>query len=256
MNNYLFNIIEQMGYHVLNPNQKELNIVNKNTGELMEITATPEFHNFQEKDNWIKIYNDYSAIINEGKNNHGILIARNDNSYATYDVTLCDGNTNVSIIITQYADCVINQEFIAGVDVVVENNKENSIIDCLKMDLYSNECDVDNNSEKLSPKECKTSTFMNIILEFLDQFDEIEKSAFLQRGLKYIIPSLTKAVTDMLEYWKSYGIPEEIGKREKMIKEYKKEINKYKQKIIVEQKKISELTQILDSIDIEDSKNL
>ncbi len=257
MKDYCVNILEQMGYHVLNPNQNELTIIDKGTYEPLireEIRGGYSFRNPQKKFEVIYIYDD--GNIKVAQENFDMNLDCFNDDEATYGVQLATGASTLKIMVRQYSnrDC---DDYVADITLTVVETGTNSTLGRADINLLSDCCEIDSSNseyEDLSYNDCKTDTIMNDIMVILKDFPEIEKSKEIQRGLKYIIPSFTKAVNDMLDYWKDYAIPKEIRDRRKTVEEYKDEIISINNLINTETQAIDKLNEILSNFEQKETK--
>ena len=235
MRDYCENILEQMGYHVINLNQKEINIIDKKTFE-------PLARMYESKNPFFRI--------------------NNEDGIGTQSIC-CYNDGNVAIHANGLSIYMVGQFFNRGKDdyvgdigVNIFDIRTDRIIDGLDINQLSNYCEINSNniSNELPASECTTNNIMNIIIKFLKSCKEFEESKKMQEGLKCILPSLTTAVSNMLDYWKEYAIPKEILDREKMIVEYHSQIATINKFIESETEAIVKLNETLENVGNKDTK--
>ena len=252
MKDYVANIIEQMGYHVVNPNQKEITIINKSTREALDKRKYDNYTYF--------IINDEEAVIEKisiRKNGNINIETENldietntEDEDATYYVMLSNyDGIKLEIMVRQFFDRNLT-DCVADIGVyVIESQTDGSLGD-LDIYQYSNYCKIedDKNEQEIPASECKVSNIMKTIMDYLSTFEVVEKSKSLQEGLKYIVPSLKIAVGNMLDYWKDYAVPVEINHREQIIESLKKQIEELNSTINSHVNAINELNGTLNSV--------
>lgn len=259
MRDYCENILEQMGYHVINLNQKEINIIDKKTFEPLArmYESKNPFFRINNEDGIgtqsICCYNDGNVAIHA--NGLSIYIGFHNDEFETYNVEMSNGINKIKIMVGQFFNRG-KDDYVGDIGVNIFDIRTDRIIDGLDINQLSNYCEINSNniSNELPASECTTNNIMNIIIKFLKSCKEFEESKKMQEGLKCILPSLTTAVSNMLDYWKEYAIPKEILDREKRIVEYHSQIATINKFIESETEAIVKLNETLENVGNKDTK--
>lgn len=230
MNSYYLNILNQLGYHVINPNQVDPRICMKSMNKEIKKVVTSNFINFSDQDFEVTYYKDKNSFlftvsgcfINAGESHDANL---------TYNVKLSSADIEITFSIME--EPMEKPESIPGlIQISIEyfnssNEKESSNIKIEQHAIYGVNHIYDRKgiySNRIEASECTTEKYIQWILEAINKYDRISKDCKIQKGLKIIVPSLTLAIGDMLNYCKTYALTNEIVLRKMNIKDQEEDI--------------------------------
>ncbi len=247
MNSYYLNILNQLGYHVINPNQTLPRISMNSMNKEIERYYCDNFLRFADRNFEANYYKDNDSFyftvdgctIKTGKNN-------SDNQ--TYDVRLSAKGIEISFFIQEMPmENLKSTPGIIHVSVIFPGSNGESVSIDLRIDqhaIYGVNSINDRKgiiSNRIEASECTTKNYINWILESINNYSKISKDSTIQKGLKVIVPSLSLAISDMLNYCKTFALTNEIVLRKMNVSSQEENIKIANSIISDEKKEIEEL---------------
>lgn len=267
MNRYYLSIFDKLGYRILNPNQRELYLLDKETNEGLEKGGIDlEYRDpknkktiiFEERFNRYKFYLDKKEYIDFGQENYYF------NEYGIWCTTLYpDNDTFVIINVGEYPTCFGLYPPIHGlagrvqVDIIHRHSGKPTKI--LLVEQYYNKAKAEYSSQKgfkttvdneriVKPIDCTINNYMDTIIGFIienccnSDNNLIDKR--LNEQLYLIRDSLQESLTDVLSYWKEEVIPYGLNRDKERLSLLEKD-DSNNQEIDTIRQEISELEEFI-----------
>lgn len=221
MNEYYINILEQMGYEVTNPDLQNFGIVRKGSKENLKVFDDGSYVKYSDISNnfEISIYKkswDFIMIkFRDIKISFDFSLPCDNDQY---DIYLASDDKFIRIVGNLY-EVVHCSDSVANIDCNFNDAGFFRLRQCLN-GISANYTILSESIEatdlKLPLSDCTIDNILKSIIEFLGHFKDVEESIPLQKGLIYVIPSLSKFISNMLDYRKEV-IPEAIEKRKEAL---------------------------------------
>ena len=224
MNTYYLPIFKKLGYRPLNPNQSELHLLDKDTGELIKKVDGINDYVFCDDKRHTKIKYDkaldkYTVFINDKP-----IIDFGHQDEGARDC--CIFRTLINVKKEVWARIYVEQKpldkNIPSCTVTVEVIKyPKPITFTIKQYYFGAVLNWSNEKEtkKIQAKDCTVDNYLKGIISFLELncFDQNQNNYSdnnLREGLDLINDGLTESIKDIVDYWKNVVLPDGI-KREK-----------------------------------------
>ena len=258
-----YSILEQMKYHVIGNR-----IFNKDTFEeykVKEYSCLADVLYLSDNGNTIKIYPKEGTLHINGNNNKWNINCGGKNvENEIYNVNFNARNRSVTISVCLFPIEEYHKEesCACGLIKVLVTDRTREFERQCGLSIYQqttigrvySEIANSANGDVLQASDCNQKTYMNYILRLLNSDKEIANSIDMQNCIKYILPSLKQAISDMLKYWKKNAIYKEIVLREKLLNEIKAKETDLSSKIKENEKELAELIAIRESLSLEKTK--
>ena len=264
MNSYYLDILNQLGYHVINPNQLFPRICKNNMNVEIDRLINNEYVIFHDMD--VKILfkkKDNLTTLNEINldNNFVIRFGETKDPNVTYSVTICpsDSNINLEIVIDVYEEAMNSEDSIPGAINVKLRKASSSVVVCeFTINQYTTQGiftigSFDNKIDQhFDSHDCNADNYARLIVDTLNKNGKIAKSSIFQKELKTIVPSLCLAINDMLNYCKKNALVSEIVLREMEISKQNSIIKEANEVINSERSAIETLKELRNVYAIEE----
>ena len=254
MNNYYAIIAGMLGYPVINPNQAVPFLIDTNkNSDYLEISSIGDRYFYKNtKGETVLEINTYHKTMVFTIKGMKIEIPNNPENNCIYNVKLSGGKKEISIKVFLEKITSTDHE-IGSIEVSKwdkKNPKEIEGICSIKQFVGNQRITYFNGGGSWSypAKECTARKDIDFILKFLNSDEEIAKSIVTQESIKIVVPSLTRAINDLLKYWKNYAIDKERKIRESNIANYEDQINALRDQIEQESNAIDTLDFLSDML--------